>query len=201
MVNPGFVPEQNPYQQQPQQGNGMAVAAMVLGIIALVLFWVPVLNWILGLLGIVFGAVGMAKAGKIGGRGKGMALAGLITGLLGALLGVLFVLWAVFAVRHTRDVVVAQMHDLDQQEAAQEVTMKYAFEAYPEWSAANPDKACPDKLSDLDQYMSGKGGDDPWGHPYKMFCGQNLPAGAHGLAVMSPGPDGVDGTADDIKSW
>ena len=200
MVNPGFVPEQNPYQQQ-QQGNGMAVAAMVLGIIALVLFWVPVLNWILGLLGIVFGAVGMSKAGKIGGRGKGMALAGLITGLVGALLGVLFVLWAVFAVRHTRDVMVSQMHDLDQTEQAQEVAMKYAFEAYPLWSADHADKACPDKLEDLDKYMNGKGGNDPWGHPYKMFCGPNLPAGATGFAVMSLGPDGVDGTADDIKSW
>jgi hypothetical protein len=199
MVNPGFVPEHDPYRQQ--QGNGMAVAGLVLGVVAIALFWIPVLNWILALLGIVFGAVGMGKAKKIGGRGKGMALGGLICGVVGALLGVLFVVWVVLAVKHTRDVVVAKMHDLDQTEMAQEVTMKYAFEAYPQWSAAHPDQACPDHLEALDVYMDGKGGRDPWGNAYKMFCGPNLPAGATGFAVMSLGPDGVDGTADDIKSW
>jgi hypothetical protein len=34
-----------------------------------------------------------------------------------------------------------------------------------------------------------------------MYCGANLPAGAHGLAIVSPGPDGKLGTADDVKSW
>jgi general secretion pathway protein G len=79
---------------------------------------------------------------------------------------------------------------------------KYAFEAFGEWSQAHPDKACPDKLEDLSQYMDSKDIKDPWGNPYKMFCGQNLPAGAKGgLAVMSSGPDGKDGTEDDVKSW
>jgi general secretion pathway protein G len=79
---------------------------------------------------------------------------------------------------------------------------KYAYEAFGEWSQAHPDKACPEKLEDLSQYMDSKDVKDPWGNPYKMFCGQNLPAGAKGgLAVMSSGPDGKDGTEDDIKSW
>jgi len=79
---------------------------------------------------------------------------------------------------------------------------KYAYEAFGEWSQAHPDKACPDKLEDLSQYMDSKDVKDPWGNPYKMFCGQNLPAGAKGgLAVMSSGPDGKDGTEDDVKSW
>jgi hypothetical protein len=34
-----------------------------------------------------------------------------------------------------------------------------------------------------------------------MYCGQNLPAGAKGIAVSSAGEDGKDGTPDDIKSW
>jgi len=79
---------------------------------------------------------------------------------------------------------------------------KYAYEAFGEWSQAHPDKACPDKLEDLSQYMDSKDIKDPWGNPYKMFCGQNLPAGAKGgLAVMSSGPDGKDGTEDDVKRW
>jgi hypothetical protein len=79
---------------------------------------------------------------------------------------------------------------------------KLAYEAFAEWAQAHPDKACPDKLEDLAQYMNTRDIHDPWGHPYRMFCGQNLPAGAKGgLAVMSVGPDGQDGTSDDIKSW
>ena len=78
---------------------------------------------------------------------------------------------------------------------------KYAYEAYPSWSAAHPDKGCPDKLEDLNEYMNNKDIKDPWGGTYKMMCGQNLPAGAKGLAVSSPGEDGKEGTADDVKFW
>jgi general secretion pathway protein G len=78
---------------------------------------------------------------------------------------------------------------------------KYAYEAYPSWSASNPSKGCPDKLESLNEYMNNKDIKDPWGGTYKMLCGQNLPAGAKGIAVMSPGEDGKEGTPDDIKSW
>lgn len=84
---------------------------------------------------------------------------------------------------------------------ARATVKKYAFEAYPSWSAAHPDKSCPDKLEDLNEYMNNKDIKDPWGNPYKMYCGANLPAGAKGLAVQSSGEDGKDGTSDDIKSW
>jgi hypothetical protein len=78
---------------------------------------------------------------------------------------------------------------------------KYAFEAYPEWAAAHPDKECPAALTELDQYMGKDAGKDAWGNTYTMYCGKDLPAGARGLAVASPGPDGKLGTADDIQSW
>lgn len=84
---------------------------------------------------------------------------------------------------------------------ARATTKKYAFEAYPSWSAAHPDKSCPEKLEDLNEYMNNKDVKDPWGGQFKMLCGQNLPAGAKGMAVMSPGEDGKEGTTDDVKSW
>jgi general secretion pathway protein G len=89
---------------------------------------------------------------------------------------------------------------------AKATVKKYAFEAYPSWAQSHPDKQCPDRLEDLNEYMNNKDINDPWGsstspHPYKMFCGPNVPAGAKGFAVMSSGPDGKDGTEDDIKSW
>jgi len=74
--------------------------------------------------------------------------------------------------------------------------------AFPVWATRHADKGCPDKLEDLSDYMDKKNTNDPWGHPYKMFCGQNLPAGAKGsFAVASAGADGEFGTSDDIKSW
>ena len=97
---------------------------------------------------------------------------------------------------------VMRMFSKSKEDIAALTVKKYAYEAFGEWSQAHPDKACPDKLEDLSQYMDSKDIKDPWGNPYKMFCGQNLPAGAKGgLAVMSSGPDGKDGTEDDIKSW
>ena len=84
---------------------------------------------------------------------------------------------------------------------AQDTVTKYAYEAYPSWQTAHPDKACPEKLEDLNEYMNNKDIKDPWGGTYKMLCGQNLPPGAKGIAISSPGEDGKEGTADDVKSW
>lgn len=78
---------------------------------------------------------------------------------------------------------------------------KYAFEAYPSWAQANPSKSCPDKLEDLNEFMNNKDIKDPWGTPYKLYCGQTLPAGQKGLHVSSAGEDQKEGTADDVKSW
>ncbi|CAN5661715.1 GspG family T2SS major pseudopilin variant XcpT [soil metagenome] len=84
---------------------------------------------------------------------------------------------------------------------AQMTVVKYANEAYPSWSQSHSDKSCPAQLTDLNEYMNNKDVKDPWGNDYKMYCGQNLPNGAKGLAVISNGEDGKEGTTDDVKSW
>jgi hypothetical protein len=48
----------------------------------------------------VFGAVGMGKANKIGGKGKGMAMTGLILGVLGAVAGTAIFIWAIQQAKH-----------------------------------------------------------------------------------------------------
>jgi hypothetical protein len=94
--------------------------------------------------------------------------------------------------------------------ATQMLTKKLAYEAYPTWSAKNPEKACPDKIDDLiaaidELYADSKAGKtsskDAWGTELKMLCGPTLPADARGLAIQSAGPDARFDTADDIKSW
>ena len=67
--------------------NGFCVAALVLGIIG-----IPASCTVIApVLAIVFGGVGYAQVSKSeGGGGKGMAIAGIVLGLIGGLLGLLY---------------------------------------------------------------------------------------------------------------
>lgn len=61
-------------------GTGFAVTSMILGILAVLLSFVPFLNiglWPLAVLAIVFGGIALAKKHP----GRGMAIAGLVTAL------------------------------------------------------------------------------------------------------------------------
>jgi len=86
------------------------------------------------------------------------------------------------------------------EDIARLTVQKFVNEAYPMWQR-NASDPCPKSLEDLSPYMDKKDTKDPWNNPYKMYCGQNLPPGAKGIAVSSSGADGKDGTEDDIKSW
>ncbi|MYW02720.1 DUF4190 domain-containing protein [Streptomyces sp. SID3343] len=60
----------------PNRGNGLAVAALVCGIVGLLCF-----GFILGPLAIIFGGVGISKANQ-GADHKGLAIAGLVLGIV-----------------------------------------------------------------------------------------------------------------------
>ncbi len=75
---------------QRAASNGVATAALVVGIVSVVLCGV----FLPGLVAIGLGIAGMAKAGKLGGAKKGQALAGLILGVLSIAIGV--GAWALF---------------------------------------------------------------------------------------------------------
>jgi hypothetical protein len=90
MTTPASPPQyQAPYQPQAA-GNAMATWGLVLGIVGIVLCWVPLLGWASAILGIVFGAIGIGKANRVG-RGKGAAVTGLVLGCLGAVLPIVAV--------------------------------------------------------------------------------------------------------------
>jgi hypothetical protein len=92
MVNPGFSSQaEAPQPPMQPQGNGMAVAGMVLGILTTALFFTSLIAVVLGILAIIFSIIGIKKARRVG-RGKGMAIAGLITGIVGMLLAILLVM-------------------------------------------------------------------------------------------------------------
>lgn len=81
----------------------MAVAGLVLGIVAIVLGFVPcigILAIIPAILGIIFSIMGLSQAKKTG-QGKGMAIAGLILSILAILWVPIFVLIVMGAVATT----------------------------------------------------------------------------------------------------
>lgn len=97
---PAFPP--SPYGQQPGYGqppygqpygaapqNGFGTAALVLGIISLVC----VSGYgVLSVLAIIFGALGLGRANRGLATNRGMAMAGLIMGIIGLVIGAIVLL-------------------------------------------------------------------------------------------------------------
>jgi hypothetical protein len=80
---------------QPKTGNGKAVAALVLGIASVVFFWLSLFDGLFVVLGLVFSLIAMGETKMPGARGRGMAVAGLICSIIGAILATVFTVWAI----------------------------------------------------------------------------------------------------------
>jgi hypothetical protein len=90
--------------------------------------------------------------------------------------------------------------ELSRREIARKTVELYAGEGFPVWAVEHRGKECP-SVAELDEMLGRTPQNDPWGRPYRVLCGTELPAGAEGIGVYSLGQDGKDGTDDDIKSW
>ncbi|WP_151775511.1 DUF4190 domain-containing protein [Streptomyces abyssomicinicus] len=75
----------------PQPSNGMGVTSMVLGIVGVVFLCFWPLAILLGVLAIIFGAVGIQKAKRGEATNRGMAMAGLICGICAIVLPIVLV--------------------------------------------------------------------------------------------------------------
>lgn len=71
--------------QAPRQGNGLAIAGLILGIVSVFFFCISFISLLCGICGLIFSILGMRRA-KITGTGRGMAIAGLVLGVAGLLL-------------------------------------------------------------------------------------------------------------------
>ncbi|MEW1698636.1 DUF4190 domain-containing protein [Streptomyces sp. NPDC093249] len=92
----GGYPGQPGWQQQPS--NGMGTASMVLGIIAVAGFCLYGLGVVLGVLALIFGVIGLKKAGRGEATNRGMAIAGIVLGAIGTLVSAVFLAFIVWAV-------------------------------------------------------------------------------------------------------
>jgi hypothetical protein len=88
---PGGYPQYGGQQPDPRKGSGLAISALVLGIIALFLCWVPIVNnfaAILAVVGLALGVPALISARRGRRTGSGLAIASVILSAL-ALVGVL----------------------------------------------------------------------------------------------------------------
>lgn len=83
------MPVKQPVERVP---NGAATAGLVLGILTMVFCWVPILNILTGIPGMITSIVGIAKRN---GKGKAKAIVGLCLSIFGMIIGIfiLFVIW------------------------------------------------------------------------------------------------------------
>lgn len=68
--------------------NGMGIAALVLGLFALLLSWTIIGGIIFGLLALIFGLLGRGRAKRGEATNGGMSIAGLVLGVVGALISI-----------------------------------------------------------------------------------------------------------------
>lgn len=83
--------------------NTVGTVALVLGIIGLLLFWTTLPGLALGVTAIVLGAVGRARARRGEATNGGVALAGLVTGIVASVLSVVLLALAITFVATHKD--------------------------------------------------------------------------------------------------
>lgn len=77
------------YGQNPTQPrNGFGIAALVLGLLALLSSWTLIGGILLGLLALIFGLLGRARAKRGEATNGGMSVAGAVLGVIGLLLAI-----------------------------------------------------------------------------------------------------------------
>lgn len=74
------------YDTVPDGAGGTPVAALVCGILALIFFWIPGLDVVLSLVGLICAIVSLAR----GNGSKGMAVAGLVLSILAGILSFIY---------------------------------------------------------------------------------------------------------------
>lgn len=96
-----------PVAMGPDQGKGLGVASLILGLLSLIVIWFTgawggfyVIDGIMAIVGIILGAIGIAKSKP---RANGMAIAGLILSIIGLILFIIVLIVACsMAMEYTR---------------------------------------------------------------------------------------------------
>lgn len=93
----------------PSTTNGLAIAALIVGIVAVISGWAPFWGVIVGAAAVVLGVLGLKKPG-----GRGMSIAGIITGAIGAVWSLIVTVLFVIALSIGGAVVQTAQNAVDQ---------------------------------------------------------------------------------------
>ena len=94
-------------------GKNLGIAGMILGIIAIIVSFVPCFGWwaiVLAVVGLVLSAISMTQAKKAG-ASKGMAIAGLICSILAIIIGTIWIFIIAKAVTEGGEVLMEAMEN------------------------------------------------------------------------------------------
>ena len=78
-------------RQVAPASNGMAIAGLVLAICAIAVSWLPGVNFVCWILGLIFSIVGLRNANR-GAPYRGLAIAGLVISLAGIVLIIVLII-------------------------------------------------------------------------------------------------------------
>lgn len=167
------------YLPAPARSNGLGVAGFVLSLVGLISCG------ILSPIGLVLSFVALFK------RPRGLAIAGVIIGLIGSVCGLLSLILGFFsmvlgAVGIGAGVAAAAPY------IETEVRMAHVAEVVAAHKSA--DGTVPSDLSTLTE-LSTEDRADHWGHAFRVIV-----SGPGKFEVVSDGPDGVAGTGDDLTT-
>ncbi len=181
--------------------SGAAITSLICGILGFFSFGVT------GLLGVIFGHVALARIKRSAGLldGKGLAIGGLVTGyisfigILGAGIMVAVLSGGIFAMKGIAESARHQQVEADFRNL-ESALMTYKLQAgtYPtaeQGLAALIEKPVTEPEPKRWSRIMNKMPVDPWHNPY----GYRFPDPESGPEIFSKGPDGVEGTKDDLS--
>jgi NADH:ubiquinone oxidoreductase subunit 6 (subunit J) len=84
-----------PPPHTPPRTNGKSIAAMVLGILSIV---IPYVGFVIGIIAIVLSSLSLKEIKRTGEQGRGMAIAGLVCGIVGTALYAVILVIVIVAV-------------------------------------------------------------------------------------------------------
>ena len=178
--------------------SGLAVASLVCGILGFLTIGTT------GLLGVIFGHVSLARIKRapnvMGGRG--LAIAGLVVGYVSMIVAIFMFLaaGAIAAMRGVGDQAKLQQAKSDCATLANSLSMyKLNAGTYPtaqQGLRALVEKPVSNPVPRRWTRISAKVPLDPWGNEYRYrYPGGDVPEEPE---IFSVGPDGVEGTSDDV---
>jgi len=182
--------------------SALAITSLVLGSISMV----PCFGFITVVPSLVMGGIALRKIRKSDGalKGKGIAIGGLCTGGVGLIVAALMVAWTMWLWRTVSNPRPPESPTTIAINEFCQALELYSIDngVYP--TTAEGLQALVTRPTDHAKWdgpyvEDGKIKDDAWGHPYVYRCpGVKVPAG---FDLFSVGPDGKEGTADDIGNW